>query len=323
MSNSNIKVSIVIVCMNNLDNLYPCLESIRKYTSLEYEVLVVAYLFTQENLQKVKEDFPWVTFIESNEYRGFSENNNLALRQAKGEYCFVLNDDTEMTMPVIDYLYNDYAKLPSNVACVSPKTIFPDGSFQSCGRPPHTFLTYILTLFQLYDEQKDTKWIKKDGLFRSYNLVGAAFMIKTALFEKIGWFDEYLFFCPEDIKVGEVLNKLGYECWVDSDIVLIHKEGQSSHSGLNKTQLATTPAAVKGCMRFYSDNKWYKKLIIFPLTFIYHLFKVVGFYFKGLSSPTPNRFSIMSNASLNTLKYSFGRKTPKEIFVEIYTSLKK
>lgn len=89
-------VSIVIVCMNNLNNLYPCLESIRKYTSVSYEAFVVAYLFSKENLLKVKLDFPWVTFIESNEIRGFSENNNLALKQAKGKYCFVLNDDTYM-----------------------------------------------------------------------------------------------------------------------------------------------------------------------------------------------------------------------------------
>ena len=66
-------VSIVIVCMNNLKNLYPCLESIKKYTHVSYECFVVAYLFTKENLEKVKLDFPWVKFIESNEIRGFSE----------------------------------------------------------------------------------------------------------------------------------------------------------------------------------------------------------------------------------------------------------
>lgn len=47
---------------------------------------------------------PLVEFIESNEVRGFSENNNLALRQAMGKYCFVMNDDTEMNMPVVDKL---------------------------------------------------------------------------------------------------------------------------------------------------------------------------------------------------------------------------
>lgn len=31
---ANIDVSIVIVCMNNLKNLYPCLNSIKQYTEV-------------------------------------------------------------------------------------------------------------------------------------------------------------------------------------------------------------------------------------------------------------------------------------------------
>ena len=88
-------VSIIIVCMNRPDNLYPCLESIRRTTRrVTYEVLVVAYLYDSDCLAKAREDFPWVTFLESNEIRGFSENNNLALKQASGRFCFILNDDT-------------------------------------------------------------------------------------------------------------------------------------------------------------------------------------------------------------------------------------
>ena len=44
-------VSIVIVCMNRLDNLYPCLESIRKWTGVPYDTLVTAYLFEPQNLE--------------------------------------------------------------------------------------------------------------------------------------------------------------------------------------------------------------------------------------------------------------------------------
>ena len=51
---NKLQVSIVIVCMNNLKNLYPCLNSIRKYTTVSYETLVVAYMFSKENLEKVK-----------------------------------------------------------------------------------------------------------------------------------------------------------------------------------------------------------------------------------------------------------------------------
>ena len=75
-------VSIVIVSMNKTEYLFPCLDSIREHTSVTYETLVVAYMFSTENLEMLRRRYPWVTVIESLELRGFAENNNLALRQA-------------------------------------------------------------------------------------------------------------------------------------------------------------------------------------------------------------------------------------------------
>ena len=248
----NIDVSIVIVCMNNLKNLYPCLESIKKYTTVSYETLVVAYLFSKENLEKVKKDFPWVTFIESNEIRGFSENNNLALRQAKGKYCFVLNDDTEMKMDVVGGLVKTIESLPENVAIVSPVTTFPDGRVQVCGRPPMNWVKVIFGKMHLWNENK-SKWVNNSGVFKSYNIIGAAFLIKTKLFENVGWFDEYYFFCPEDIALSTTLIEKGYECWVNADVHLIHYEGMSGKS-LSMIRCATAPASRKGNMVFFSNG---------------------------------------------------------------------
>jgi hypothetical protein len=53
--------------------------------STTYEIWVVAYLFSPENLAKLRAAYPEANIVESNEIRGFSENNNLALRQANGD----------------------------------------------------------------------------------------------------------------------------------------------------------------------------------------------------------------------------------------------
>ena len=121
------KVSVVIVCMNRPDLLYPCLEGIRTHTSVAYDVWVVAYRFSDENLARLRADWPGVNIVESRELRGFSENNNLALRQASGKYCFIVNDDTLMEMPVIDRLVADIESLGPEAAAVSPKIVFADG----------------------------------------------------------------------------------------------------------------------------------------------------------------------------------------------------
>lgn len=315
-----VAVSIVIVCMNSLNNLYPCLKSILKYTSVNYECFVVAYLFSEENLQKVKNNFPWVKFVESNEIRGFSENNNLALRQAKGKYCFVLNDDTEMKMPCIDKLVSTIERLPSNVAIVSPKLIYGDGSLCCCGRPPIRFRDIVMGDFRLKNVSHD-KYINQQGVFKSYNIAGCAFLIKTEIFQKVGWFDERYFFCPEDVALSTELNNQGYECWVDTEAVLIHYEGMSGKS-VSMVQTATKPAGMMGGIIFYGGGKWGKSLFVRMYYLFTNFIKFVfhSFTFKMGKDKITNK--VLAVGELNCMREAFSSKTPKEIFEKYYLSLK-
>lgn len=317
-----IKVSIVIVCMNNLKNLYPCLNSIKKYTSIEYETFVVAYLFSKENLSKLKIDFPWVKIIESNEYRGFSENNNLALRQAKGKYCFVLNDDTELINPLIEGLVNTIETLPDKVAIVSPPTYYPDGSIQSCGRPPINTIHFLLTTFKMWDEQKvKSKYTYREGVFKSYNIVGAAFLIKREVFEEVGWFDEKYFFTPEDIALSTKLNKMGYSCYVNSDLWLYHYEGQSRK--VSMSYAAILPTMLRGNLIFFSHGN---KLLYAVLVSFYLIWIFVAMpyqYIRSLMAPRPNFNYALFKGYQNCLATCFTTKSTKEIFIKYYTGLQK
>lgn len=320
-----IDVSIVIVCMNNLKNLYPCLDSIRKYTQvISYEIFVVAYLFSKENLNKLKEDYPWVIIIESNEVRGFSENNNLALRQAKGKYCFVLNDDTEISMPTIDLLVKTIESLDDKVAIVSPRLIGYDGKTQVCGVPYKDWRHILLNMVHLWSEKYDKKYSNKEGIFQSYNIIGAAFLIKTEILRKAGYFDEYFFFSPEDVALSTKINKMGYQCWVNADVTIIHKEGMSGKS-LSMVQTATRPAHAKGGVYFYSGYRMsgvgYNLLRI--AYFIRALCQFVVHRAKGKFLQKPNYELILSIGDWHTCQTIFTKMTPKEIFIKYYKGLNK
>lgn len=316
-----IKVSVVIVCMNNLKNLYPCLDSIKKYTMLSYETLVVAYLFTPKNLARVKADYHWVTFIESNEIRGFSENNNLALRQVKGKYCFVLNDDTEMKMDVIGRLVQTIECLSEKVAIVSPTLLYGNGEVQCCGRPPIDWWHgVILKKLHLWNEAHG-KYVNQRGIFKSYNILGAAFLIKTDIFKQVGWFDEYYFFSPEDIALSTLLNEKGYECYVNSDVKIIHNGGMTGKS-LSLVQTATRPATVRGELWFFAKGSKLKFAVINICSVIFRVPSYVYFIVKGWNKPKPNIYSVIAKGELNVLKSSFNNQSPKEIFIKYYNELK-
>lgn len=316
MMEKTVVVSIVIVCMNNLKNLYPCLDSVKKHTSVPHEIIVVAYLFSKDKLDQLRNDYSSITIIESNEIRGFSENNNLALRQVKGKYCFVLNDDTEMKMSVIDKLVKTIESLPENVAIVSPVTTYPDGRVQICGRPPKNWMKFLLQTFHLWDENKGI-YVNKTGVFKSYNIVGAAFLIKTDVFRQFGWFDETYFFCPEDIALSTLLNRNGYYCYVNSDIEIIHYEGMSSKS-LSMVQVATRPSACKGSIIFYADGSIIKKMSLSFVLFFVYCFRFLIHRLVGMVKKSPNTDYILSIGDLNCIQTCFSKKSPKEIFKKYY-----
>lgn len=312
------KVSIIIVCMNNMKNIYPCLSSIRNLTRIEYEVLLVAYMFSDENLQKIKVDFPWVTIIESKEVRGFSENNNLALKVAKGDYCFVLNDDTYFDTPVIDTLYDSMIAHQA-VDIMSPNLYYPDGRAQFLGRPYLDAISFILSTLHIWGEENmRRKYRNRTGLYDIYNISGAAFIIKTKVFRQLGWFDEKYFFCPEDIALSTKAICHGYKICQNPSVKITHVGGGTS-SPIGE---ATLPASFKGHLIFYSNQKYWKFwlicLIEYPIVFAKYV------YFKMLFAIKKEEvFNISANSEMNTLITMGSSMTPKEIFIKYYSKMAK
>lgn len=318
-----IDVSVVIVCMNNLDNLYPCLDSFKKYTSITYECLVVAFMFSPENILRLRNDYPWVKIIESNEYRGFSENNNLALRQAEGRCCLVVNDDTYHEMPLVDMLYHDLSLLPNNVAVISPSFWNADGSLQSNGRPPYKWYTYFFKHIFLakplqYCRDHFSRYTNKEGLYKTYNLSGACFMIKTDLFKKVGWFDERFYFCPEDLALSTLLNKMGYECWVDADVKITHLGGKSSSSIM---QVAIAPTKEKGEYIWLCGNNYIKKALFIGTAYVLYPIWMLYCYLRYKCNGSEN-YRVFYQIYKNMLFSLSTKMTPKEIFIHYYEQIR-
>ena len=311
------RVSVVIVCMDRPDLLYPCLEGIRAHTSVSYEVWVVAYLFSPEHLAALKADWPEVKIVESRELRGFSENNNLALRQVTGEYCFIVNDDTLMSMPVIDSLVADFDRLPADAAIVSPKIVFPDGRVQTCGRAPWTAWRYVKHYLHLVDETVPSAWSMKEGLFRTWTVNGACFLIKTAVFRAAGWFDETYTFTPEDIAIGHKVNQMGYSVWADADVSITHLAGGT----VSRLEAAIKPTRVRGALQFYSGGNPVKYALLGGFVWCTEALRRLKYLFADKSDPS-SRAAIMDATARNVMRSVFTRRSSKEVFTRLYKEIK-
>ena len=310
------KVSVVIVCMDRPDLLYPCLEGIRTYTEATCEVWVVAYRFSAENLARLKTDWPDVKVVESRELRGFSENNNLALRQVTGEYCFIVNDDTRMRMPVIDRLLADFDRLPADAAIVSPKIVFPDGRVQTNGRAPWTAWRYVKHYLHQVDETVPTPWSMQAGLFRTWTVNGACFLIKTDVFREAGWFDETYTFTPEDIAIGHKINDMGYTVWSDADVEITHLAGGT----VSRLEAAIKPTRVRGALQFYSGGSALKYFLLGSFVWCAEALRRLKYRFADRSDPKSHA-SIMYATARNVMRSIFTRRSSKQIFTELYQQI--
>lgn len=304
----SIKVSVVIVCMNNLQNLLPCLDSIiQKNLKIPYEIIVVAYLFSEENIEILKKTYPNVKIIISNEIRGFSENNNLALREVESEFSFILNDDTIMNMPVIDLLFDSYIKQPDAVI-FSPKILNNDSTVQFNGRPPIGILEYFLSNLKINYKLNKNQYVDQKGIFKTFNICGAAFMIRTEKFKQLGYFDEQYFFTPEDIALSTLANQKKFYCYVNENVTIIHKQGESS----NKLISAIYPSIAKGNIQFYG-NSFLNKVIIRLMVFSLYLFKSILYFIVNEKEK--------SKANYNAAMVIFLNKSAKDVFLHFYNKL--
>ena len=302
------QVSIVIVCMNRPDQLFPCLDGIRAHTRVDYETLVVAYLFSEENLQLLRERYPWVTVIPSSELRGFAENNNLALREARGRDCFIFNDDTLMTAPVIDPLLADMESLSPTVAAIQPCIRFADGRIQTCGRAPWTLGRYLKHYLHRVDETVPGRWSCKEGLFQSWTLNGACFLARTERFREAGWFDERYFFTPEDIALGHRFNEMGYTVWADAGVCITHLAGGT----VSRSEPVIKPVRVRGAMLFYGTSAM-RRAVLRAFIGAYEGLRVLKYRFADRSDPQ-GRNALMYRTAVNVLRTLRTKESPKDIY---------
>ena len=83
-------VSIIIANYNGKKYLDKCLDSLKNTEYSNFEIVVVDNNSTDSSLDLVKQNYPYVKLIELKQNLGFAASNNLAARQARGEFYIFL-----------------------------------------------------------------------------------------------------------------------------------------------------------------------------------------------------------------------------------------
>ena len=89
------KLSVVILCWNDLKVISDCLQSIYANTKMtDFEVLVADNGSTDGTIEFIRTNFPQVALIENGINLRFAKGNNVAIEASRGDYVLILNPDT-------------------------------------------------------------------------------------------------------------------------------------------------------------------------------------------------------------------------------------
>ena len=207
------KLSVVIVSYNVRDYLENCLQSVsRALEGIEGEVFVVDNHSDDDSVEAVRSQYPWVRLIENQENMGFSRANNIAIREARGEYVLLLNPDTiveEATLREVLRFMEGHPKAGGAGVMMHNA----DGSLAPESRRalPTPWVSCLKMLgFTKRYYMSHLPW---DQPSRIEVISGAFCFLRKKALDEVGLLDEDFFMYGEDIDLSYRLMKGGWENW--------------------------------------------------------------------------------------------------------------
>ena len=225
-------VSIIIPTKNHAQDLRKCVESVLLRTDYpDTEIVIVDNGSTEKEIFSLYEEWKDGPFSEKIRVLqhdvpfNFSEINNYAVRQTRGEYLCFLNNDIEV---LEENWIREMLMIcqQDQVACVGAKLFYPDHTIQHAG--------VILGMGGIAGHLYCTGNGEADGYMgrlisvQDLSAVTAAcMMVKRSSFDKVGGYDESLAVAFNDVDLCMKFRKEGEKVVFTPYARLIHYESKS------------------------------------------------------------------------------------------------
>ena len=143
------KLSIVIICWNDLNVIGDCLRSVfNQTTRIAFEVIISDNGSSDGSLDYIRKHFANVRIVENGQNLGFAKGNNAGINVANGEYVLILNPDTIIRERALEKLVS-FADNRPEAGAFGCRVLNPDGSFQNPARPIPTVSGYLISALYL------------------------------------------------------------------------------------------------------------------------------------------------------------------------------
>jgi N-acetylglucosaminyl-diphospho-decaprenol L-rhamnosyltransferase len=236
-------LSVLIVNYNVCYFLEHCLLSVIQ--SIEYmkleegwqaEVLVIDNASDDNSVDYLQPLFPSVRFIRSPENLGFGKANNKLIKDANGRYVLFLNPDTlvpeDCFVKTIRFMESNQGAGACGVRMIDgsgrylpeSKRGFP-GSWNSFMKM--TGLIYAFPRSRVFAGYYEGH-LDENKTHEVAILSGAWMMVRSAVLQVTGGFDERFFMYAEDIDLSYRIKQAGFKNFYFADTTIVHFKGEST-----------------------------------------------------------------------------------------------
>lgn len=233
-------ISVIIVNYNVKYFMEQCLASVQKAMhGVSGEVIVVDNASHDGSVEYLVSRFPFARFIANAKNTGFAKACNQAYAEAKGKYILFLNPDTIVPENAFTKCIGFFEQTPG---CGALGVRMVDGSGDFLKESKRGFPTPLVSFFKLSGL---SRLFPRSKTFARYHLghlsqhethevdvlAGAFMMVRKAVLDEIGAFDESYFMYGEDIDLSYQVQKAGYKNYYFADVTILHFKGESTRKG--------------------------------------------------------------------------------------------
>ncbi len=298
-----IDLLVVVLNYNTKRVTQECLKSLSSCKrKINVKIVLVDNNSSDGSVSYLKPRFPDVLFLESKKNLGFAGGNNLALKRfyKEAKYCLLLNSDTKVKKGFFDNLF-DFAE-QSCFEIVSPKILNPDLSFQPNGGhlpyflPVFFWLSGLDDIFRKVGIKLPSYQERNLGFYKRSKelgwLAGTALMIKSEVFEKIGFLDDNIFMYGEDVEFCLRAKKRGLRVgWTDKAEV-IHYGGGS----LEEPHFSQWLGEFRGLLYIYRKHfSGWQAFVLKVLIYFFVFLRIIAFWVAGKSEYAKVYAKILKN----------------------------
>jgi len=198
--------SVIVLNWNGKQHLGACLESLRRQTYRDFEVILVDNGSTDDSVAYVRREFPWVRLLALENNVRFCAGNNAGIRASLSLFVALLNNDTEAETNWLAELMTAAEAIPEAGSFASQILMFDDRqAIDSAGNE-----------YAANGAAAKRGHLSKAGSFDKpmpvFGACAGAALYRRSMLDDVGLLDEDFAMIFEDVDLGFRAQLAGYAC---------------------------------------------------------------------------------------------------------------